>query len=166
MDKIKEDIRMGNTSLGIEFGSTRIKAVLVGENNLPIASGMYDWENTLVDDVWTYDLDHVSVGLQVCYKKMVEDVRNKYDITIDRIGSIGISGMMHGYMVFDKDDKLLAPFRTWRNTMTEKASDELTNVFQYQIPQRWSVAHLYQSILNDYAHQKEMREQAWLQGTV
>ncbi len=166
MNKIKEDIRMGNTSLGIEFGSTRIKAVLIGENNLPIASGMYDWENTLVDDVWTYDLDHVSVGLQFSYKKMVEDVKNKYDITIDRIGSIGISGMMHGYMVFDKDDKLLAPFRTWRNTMTEKASDELTNVFQYQIPQRWSVAHLYQSILNGYEHVSEVAYITTLAGYV
>ena len=154
MDKnlIIEDIQNGKTALGIEFGSTRIKAVLVGSDNTPIASGAHDWENQYVDHIWTYSLDAIWNGLQDCYSKMAEDVKNQYGVTLTTIGALGFSAMMHGYMAFDKDNELLVPFRTWRNTITEEASKKLTEVFQFNIPQRWSIAHLYQAILNKEEH--------------
>lgn len=147
-----EDIQDGKTALGIEFGSTRIKAILVGSDYTPIASGAYDWENQFVNQIWTYPLEAVWSGLQDCYQTMAENVKNQYGITLNTIGSIGFSGMMHGYMAFDKKGELLVPFRTWRNTITEEASKKLTEIFQYHIPQRWSIAHLYQAILNKEEH--------------
>lgn len=154
MDKqsVRECIINGNTSLGIEFGSTRIKAVLVDENNKPIASGSYDWENQLENNIWTYSLDAIWTGLRESYKHMAEMVQSEYDIVLKNIGAIGFSGMMHGYMAFDQSGELLVPFRTWRNTITEEASKALTKVFNYNIPQRWSIAHLYQAILNGEEH--------------
>ncbi len=154
MDKnlIIQDIENGKTALGIEFGSTRIKAVLVGSDNAPIASGAHDWENQLVDNIWTYSLDAIWNGLQDCYTKMAEDVKNQYGVTLTTVGALGFSAMMHGYMAFDKNDELLVPFRTWRNTITEKAAEKLTGVFNFNIPQRWSIAHLYQAILNKEEH--------------
>ncbi len=154
MDKnlIIQDIESGKTALGIEFGSTRIKAVLVASDNSPIASGAHDWENQYVDNIWTYSLDAIWNGLQDCYSKMAEDVKNQYGVTLTTVGAIGFSAMMHGYMAFDKDNELLVPFRTWRNTITEEASKKLTEVFNFNIPQRWSIAHLYQAILNKEEH--------------
>ena len=149
---IIEDIQNGKTALGIEFGSTRIKAVLVGSDNAPIASGAHDWENQYVNNIWTYSLDAIWNGLQDCYSKMAEDVKNQYGVTLTTIGALGFSAMMHGYMAFDKNDELLVPFRTWRNTITEEAAGKLTEVFQFNIPQRWSIAHLYQAILNKEEH--------------
>ncbi len=149
---VKAAIISGKTALGIEFGSTRIKAVLVGEDNAPIASGAHDWENRLENNIWTYSEDDIWTGLQDSYTKMAEDVKSKYDVTLEMVGAIGFSAMMHGYMPFDKEGTLLVPFRTWRNTITEKASEKLTEVFQYHIPQRWSIAHLYQAILNEEEH--------------
>ena len=134
--------------MGIEFGSTRIKAVLVDEEHKPIASGAHDWENQLVDGIWTYSLDAIWRGLQDCYQKLTEDVREKYGAELTKLAAIGFSGMMHGYMPFDEKGELLVPFRTWRNTITEAAAAELTKEFQFNIPQRWSIAHLYQAILN------------------
>jgi sugar (pentulose or hexulose) kinase len=148
----KQAILTGNTSLGIEFGSTRIKAILIDDSFLPIASGSRDWENRFEDGVWTYHLDDVRTGLQDCYKSLAEDVQSKYGIALGKVGSIGISAMMHGYLVFDKNGEGLVPFRTWRNTITEKAAAELTALFNYNIPQRWSIAHLYQAILNREQH--------------
>lgn len=145
---IKEHILLGKTVLGIELGSTRIKAVLIDENNEPIATGGNDWENHYVDGVWTYSLEEVWLGLQAGYKNLCENIQKQYNVTLKTVGAIGISGMMHGYLVFNHKGELLTPFRTWRNTMTEQASKELTELFNYQIPQRWSIAHLYQSILN------------------
>ena len=115
---VKAAIESGKTALGIEFGSTRIKAVLVGEDNAPIASGSHDWENRLENGIWTYSLDDIWTGLQDSYTKLAEDVRKTYDVTLTTVGAIGFSAMMHGYMVFDKEDNLLVPFRTWRNTIT------------------------------------------------
>ncbi|MEG2523799.1 MAG: FGGY-family carbohydrate kinase [Lachnospiraceae bacterium] len=152
MGNIKQEIIDGKTSLGIEFGSTRIKAILIGTDYMPIASGNYDWENQLVDNIWSYSLEHIIEGLQMSYQKMAEDVTARYGVTLRTIGSIGISGMMHGYLAFDKDEKLLVPFRTWRNTTTEQASEVLSGLFAYHIPQRWSVAHLYQAVLNQEQH--------------
>ncbi|MGN1175093.1 MAG: xylulokinase [Roseburia sp.] len=152
----KEDILAGKTALGIEFGSTRIKAILVGKNNMPIALGSHEWENKLVNNIWTYDLDDIWTGLQDCYKKMAEDVKNQYDIVLTTIGAIGFSGMMHGYMVFDKKGELLVPFRTWRNTITKEASEKLTEEFSYNVPQRFSIAHLYQAVLNKEEHVKNI----------
>ncbi|MCD8049908.1 MAG: FGGY-family carbohydrate kinase [Clostridia bacterium] len=149
---IKSDIKEGRTALGIEFGSTRIKAVLIGSDYSPIASGSHDWENKLVDGVWTYDLSSVWEGLQDAYAKLRESVDASYGLPLTKIGSIGFSAMMHGYLVFDKDDNQLAEFRTWRNTMTGEAADALTKLFSFNIPQRWSIAHLYQAILNNEAH--------------
>lgn len=148
----KEAIRLGKTVLGIEFGSTRIKAVLVDEDNIPVASGTFDWENHLENGIWTYGEDEIWKGLAACYASLAENVRTTYDVEIEMLKSIGFSGMMHGYMAFDKDNQLLVPFRTWRNTITAQASEELTELFQYNIPQRWSIAHLYQAILNKEAH--------------
>ena len=153
---IKQDIIDGKTSLGIELGSTRIKAVLIGEDHKPIASGSFDWENRFVDGVWTYSLDDVLKGLESSFSSLALDVKKNYGVSLVKTGAIGISAMMHGYLVFDKDDKQLTPFRTWRNTITEKAAAELTRKFRFNIPQRWSIAHLYQAILNKEDHVKDI----------
>lgn len=166
IDEIKNSIINGKTVLGIEFGSTRIKSVLINENNEPIASGSHEWENRYVDNIWTYTLEDIWTGLQDSYKNMAEDVKEKYGVTLEKIGAIGISAMMHGYMVFDKEGELLVPFRTWRNTITEKASEELTKVFNYHIPQRWSIAHLYQAILNKEEHVSKIDFQTTLEGYI
>jgi len=152
----KQAISNGKTSLGIELGSTRIKAVLIDENHGPIASGSHDWENQFVDGIWTYSLDDVWKGLQNSFSDLAADVKNRYGITLNKTGAIGISAMMHGYLVFDKDNKQLVPFRTWRNTITEKAAAELTGKFNFNIPQRWSIAHLYQAMLNKESHIRDI----------
>ena len=149
---MREAILSGKTAVGIEFGSTRIKAVLIGPDNMPIASGDHGWENRYVDGVWTYTLDDIWTGVQDAYAKMAANVQEKYGVALETTGAIGFSAMMHGYMPFDKTGELLVPFRTWRNTITEKASEELTGLFNYHIPQRWSIAHLYQAILNGEDH--------------
>ena len=154
--KTKQDILEGKTALGIEFGSTRIKAVLVDETHEPVASGSYDWENSLIDHIWTYSIDEVWTGLKACYASLAEEVKERYGVPLVSVGALGISGMMHGYMPFDREGKLLVPFRTWRNNITGDASRELTQLFGYQIPQRWSIAHLYQAILNGEPHVKEV----------
>ncbi len=155
-EAIKASIQAGKTALGIEFGSTRIKAVLVDETHAPIAMGTHDWENRLENNIWTYSLDDIWTGLQDCYASLAEDVKTKYGVTLTSIGSLGFSGMMHGYMAFDKNDELLVPFRTWRNTMTEEACKKLVPVFNFNIPQRWSIAHLYQAILSGEEHVKDI----------
>ncbi len=152
MSDVKNTIISGKAVLGIEFGSTRIKAVLVDENNTPIASGAHDWENRLENGIWTYTLEDIWTGLQDCYKKMTEDVQKQYGVAVEKLGAIGFSAMMHGYLAFDRAGELLVPFRTWRNTITQEASEALTEAFQFHIPQRWSIAHLYQAILNGEAH--------------
>lgn len=152
----KEAIAAGKTFLGIEFGSTRIKAVLIGEDHTPLASGSHEWENQLENGIWTYSLEAIWNGLQDCYRDMAADVEKKYGETLTSVGSIGFSAMMHGYMAFDKEDKLLVPFRTWRNTITEEAADKLTAELNFNIPQRWSVSHLYQAILNKEEHVKDV----------
>jgi sugar (pentulose or hexulose) kinase len=163
---IKNSIISGKTVLGIELGSTRIKAVLIGEDNTPIASGSHDWENSYVNNIWTYSLEDVWKGIQDSYQKLVSSVKEQYGVTLETIGAIGFSAMMHGYMVFNKEDELLVPFRTWRNTITEKASEELTKLFNYHIPQRWSIAHLYQAILNGEEHVADISFQTTLEGYV
>lgn len=152
MGDVKSAIAAGKAVLGIEFGSTRIKAVLVDEDRKPIASGAHDWENRLENGVWTYTLDDIWTGLQDCYKKMAEDVMEQYGVKVEKLAGIGFSAMMHGYLAFDKNGNLLVPFRTWRNTITQQASEALTEAFQFHIPQRWSIAHLYQAILNGEEH--------------
>lgn len=166
MNEIKKAIEGGKTVLGIELGSTRIKAVLIGEDNTPIASGSHDWENSYINNIWTYSLEDVWTGVQDSYKNMAEEVKQKYGVTLQTIGAIGFSAMMHGYMVFNKAGELLVPFRTWRNTITEKASEELTKLFNYHIPQRWSIAHLYQAILNEEEHVADIDFQTTLEGYV
>lgn len=165
-EDIKTMIREGKTALGIELGSTRIKAVLVGEDHSPIASGSHEWENQLLDGIWTYSLDAIWTGLQDAYQDLAKDVKNQYGETLTTIGAIGISAMMHGYMVFDKAGELLVPFRTWRNTITGQAAEKLTQVFQYPIPQRWSIAHLYQAILNKEPHVPQIDYMITLEGYV
>ena len=156
-DKIIETIRSGQAVLGMELGSTRIKAVLIDTDKTPIASGSYDWENQYVDHIWTYDIDEVQKGVQGCYRDLVRDVKEKYDVTLTRLAGMGVSAMMHGYLAFDEKDELLVPFRTWRNTITGEASKQLSELFQFHIPQRWSIAHLYQAILNGEEHVKDVR---------
>ena len=151
-NQIIKEIQAGETSLGIEFGSTRIKAVLIGKNHAPIASGSYEWENQLADGIWTYSLEDIWKGLQTSYQELAKDVKEQYGETLTRIGSMGFSAMMHGYMPFGKEGNLLVPFRTWRNNITEKATEVMTPLFGQQIPQRWSIAHLYQAILNGEEH--------------
>ncbi len=138
--------------LGIELGSTRIKAVLIDENHTPLASGSYAWENRLKNGVWVYPLEQAIEGIRACYADLRRNVREKYGVKITKLAAIGISGMMHGYLVFDKDGQQLAPFRTWRNTVTGPAAAELSELFHFNIPQRWSIAHLYQAILNGETH--------------
>lgn len=166
VEKNRQDIEAAKTSLGIELGSTRIKAVLIGEENTPIAQGSHEWENKLENGIWTYSLDDVWTGLRDCYAELAKDVGRQYGITLTKVGSIGFSAMMHGYMVFNKDGELLVPFRTWRNTMTEEASRKLTDVFSYHIPQRWSIAHLYQAILNGEEHVADVDFMTTLDGYV
>lgn len=165
-NEIANAISSGRTSLGIELGSTRIKAVLIDESNNPIASGSHDWENSYVDGIWTYSLDDIWKGIQDSYKKMADDVKKQYGVTLQKIGAIGFSAMMHGYMAFDRTGKLLVPFRTWRNNITERASEELTELFQFNIPQRWSIAHLYQAVLNGEDHVADITFQTTLAGYV
>jgi len=163
---IKKAIESGKTVLGIEFGSTRIKAVLIGEDHKPIASGSHEWENKHENGVWTYSLEDVWAGLQDSYRNLSKEVLEKYNTPLKTIGSIGFSAMMHGYMAFDKDGNLLVPFRTWRNTITGQAAEKLTDLFQFNIPQRWSIAHLYQAILNKEPHIKDISHQTTLAGYV
>ncbi|MEH7116699.1 FGGY-family carbohydrate kinase [Neobacillus vireti] len=163
---VKNAIQNGNTVLGIELGSTRIKAVLIGEDHAPIASGSHDWENSYVNNIWTYSLEDIWKGIQDSYQKMAEEVKKQYGVTIQTVGAIGFSAMMHGYMAFDKDGELLVPFRTWRNNITEQASKTLTELFNYQIPQRWSIAHLYQAILNQEEHITDISFQTTLAGYI
>lgn len=149
---IRKSIESGNTSVGIELGSTRIKAVLIDEYNVPIASGSYDWENSLINGIWTYSLQEIWAGVQGSFQKMTAAAAEQYGVPLRTTGAIGFSGMMHGYMAFDRDGNLLTPFRTWRNSTTGPASAELTELFSYPVPQRWSIAHLYQAILNGEEH--------------
>jgi sugar (pentulose or hexulose) kinase len=163
---IQKAIESGKTVLGIELGSTRIKAVLIGEDHAPIVSGSYEWENQYENGVWTYSLEAVWKGLQESYQNLSKEVSEKYGVTLKVVGAIGFSAMMHGYLAFDKNDNLLVPFRTWRNTMTGQAAEKLTDLFQFNIPQRWSIAHLYQAILNKEAHIKDISHQTTLAGYV
>ena len=166
MENIKRMIQDGRTALGIEFGSTRIKAVLVGEDNKPIAAGNHEWENRFENGIWTYSQEDIWTGLQDSYSEMAKDVQEKYGITLTTVGAIGFSAMMHGYLPFDEAGKLLVPFRTWRNTITEEASVKLTKEFGFNIPQRWSIAHLYQAILNREEHVKQIAFLTTLEGYV
>ena len=153
---IKEAIDAGKTAIGIEFGSTRIKAVMVDEAGKPIAEGGHTWENQYEFGIWTYSLDMIWSGLQDAYSQLAKDVSEKYGTVIKTTSAIGFSAMMHGYMAFDKEDKLLVPFRTWRNTITGEAAEQLTKEFGFNIPQRWSIAHLHQAILNEEHHVKDI----------
>ena len=166
MSDVKNTIAAGKAVLGIEFGSTRIKAVLIDENNAPIASGSHEWENQLVDNIWTYSLDAIWAGLQDAYAQMVADVKKQYDVEVEKLAGLGFSAMMHGYMVFDENDEILVPFRTWRNSITGPASEELTKLFNFHIPQRWSIAHLYQAILNGEDHVSKIKFQTTLEGYI
>lgn len=149
---VKQMIEEGKAIVGIELGSTRIKTVMIGEDHAPVASGSYEWENRLDGHIWTYSLEDIWKGLQGSYQDMVKNVKETYGTDVKKLAAIGFSAMMHGYMAFGKDDSLLVPFRTWRNTITGQAADELTELFQYNIPQRWSIAHLYQAVLNGEEH--------------
>lgn len=149
---LKEAIAKGQTSLGIEFGSTRIKAVLIDRRFETIASGSFEWENKLKDGYWTYDQEDIIAGLQTAYRELKREVEQKYGVTLKTVGSIGFSAMMHGYLAFDSQGELLVPFRTWRNATTGAAAKELTELFRFNIPERWSIAHLYQAILNQEEH--------------
>lgn len=166
MSDVKQFIESGKAIMGIEFGSTRIKAVLVDEKHNPIASGSHEWENQLVDGIWTYSLEAIWGGLQDCYSNLAKDVREKYDATITSLAAMGFSAMMHGYMAFDKNGELLVPFRTWRNTITGEAAAELTELFHFNIPQRWSIAHLYQAVLNGEEHVRDIAFQTTLAGYI
>lgn len=148
----KELIENGNAVLGLEFGSTRIKAVLINEQCMPLASGSFTWENTLENGIWTYPLEQIHEGLQKCYADLKNNVKTKYGVILKKFSCAGVSAMMHGYMAFDKDDNLLVPFRTWRNTITKQASDTLSSLFNYPVPERWSISHFYQAILNKEEH--------------
>ena len=149
---IVEAIAAGKTALGIELGSTRIKAVLIGEDHTVLANGSFSWENRLENDRWTYHLDDAVRGLQESFADLAADVKGKYGVELTTIGAIGISGMMHGYLALDKEDKQLAPFLTWRNTNTPEAAGQLTELFQFNVPLRWSISQLYQAILNGEDH--------------
>lgn len=152
MGNTAELIADGRAILGIEFGSTRIKAVLIDEQHNPIASGDHVWENRLEEGFWTYHDDEIWAGLQDSYVNLKKDVESKYGVRLTKLAAMGFSAMMHGYLVFDREDQLLVPFRTWRNSTTGEAAEELSRLFAYNIPQRWSIAHLYQAVLNKEEH--------------
>ena len=157
MEDKRQLIADGRAVLGIEFGSTRIKAVLIDERHAPIASGAHDWENQLVDGIWTYSDAQIWDGLRDCYQKLLADVKETYGVSITKLAAIGFSGMMHGYIALDENKNMLVPFRTWRNTTTGEAAEKLTKLFSFHIPQRWSIAHLYQAILNGEEHVGQIR---------
>ena len=163
-DAIQKSIASGKTVLGIEFGSTRIKAVLIDADHTVVASGNHAWENRLERGIWTYALDDVWAGLRDSFGQLSRAAKEQYQAPLKRAGALGLSGMMHGYLVFDKDGQLLVPFRTWRNTITGQAAAELTALFGFNIPQRWSIAHLYQAILNQEAHVKDIHHITTLAG--
>src|SRR5215204_6420101 len=165
-NEIQKAIESGKTVLGIELGSTRIKAVLIGDDHAPLASGNHEWENRYENGVWTYSLDDVWKGLQDSFRNLSQEVSEKYAVTLKTVGALGFSAMMHGYLAFDKDNNLLVPFRTWRNTMTGQAAEKLTDLFQFNIPQRWSIAHLYQAILNQETHITDINHVTTLAGYV
>ena len=160
------NIESGRTCLGIEFGSTRIKAVLIDEDHWPLATASHEWENRFENGVWTYRLEDIWGGLQDCYRMLSGEVLDKYHTPLKTIGAIGFSAMMHGYMPFDSGGELLVPFRTWRNTSTAQAAGRLTELFQFNIPQRWSIAHLYQAILNKEPHVRDIHYLSTLAGYV
>lgn len=166
VNAIKETIESGRAILGIELGSTRIKAVLIDENHAPIAAGGHEWENRYDDGLWSYSLEDIWSGLQDCYQKLKNEVKETYGIRLKKFRSIGFSAMMHGYLAFDQDDSLLVPFRTWRNTISGQAAQQLSELFDYNIPQRWSIAHLYQAILNKEEHVKDVSFFTTLSGYV
>ena len=145
-------MNLSNTALGIELGSTRIKAVLIDENHVPVASGSFEWENQYDGGIWTYPMSLVQEGLQACFADLAMSVREKFGVPLTTVGALGVSAMMHGYLPFDQDDRQLVSFRTWRNTITGEAAEKLTKLFGFNIPQRWSIAHYYQAILNREAH--------------
>lgn len=159
-------INLEKSVIGIELGSTRIKAVLLDENFLPAASGSWEWENRLENGIWTYPLAQADEGIRACYADLKKNVREKFSKTLTKVGTIGISGMMHGYLPFDAEGRQLAEFRTWRNTMTGEAAEKLTSLFGFNIPQRWSIAHLYQAMLNKEAHVPEITSVTTLAGYV
>jgi len=165
-DRVRQDILAGRTALGIELGSTRIKAVLIGADHTPVASGSHDWENQLVDRRWTYALDDVWSGLQSAYAALVADVEERHGVRPTTFGALGVSAMMHGYLAFDASDELLVPFRTWRNTSTGPAAAELSALFGHNIPLRWSVAHLYQAMLDGEEHVPHVAHVTTLAGYV
>lgn len=162
----KSTIEAGKAILGIELGSTRIKAVLIDEENKPIAQGSHSWENQLVDGLWTYSLDAIWHGLQDCYADLRSNVKEQYGVEIESLAALGVSAMMHGYMAFNERAEILAPFRTWRNTNTGRAAAELSKLFVYNIPLRWSISHLYQAILNGEPHVKDIHYLTTLAGYV
>ncbi len=162
----RSTIQQGKAILGIELGSTRIKAILIDEDNNPIAQGAHEWENQLVDGLWTYSTEAIWYGLQDCYAHLREDVKNRYDIEIEDLAAIGISAMMHGYLPFNDKAEILVPFRTWRNTNTSEAAAKLSELFEYNIPLRWSISHLYQAILNGEPHVKEISYLTTLAGYI
>ena len=162
----KEQIIAGSAILGIEFGSTRIKSVLIDRDHRVIASGSHEWENDYVDGVWTYAMEDVIAGLQACYGDLKRDVLARYSVKLEKLGGLGISAMMHGYLPFDGEMNLLVPFRTWRNTITGEAAEKLSELFSFNMPQRWSLSHLYQAILNKEPHVKDIRFLTTLAGYV
>ena len=155
---VKQLIEEGKTYLGIEFGSTRIKAVMIDEKGTPLAAGSHEWENRYENGIWTYSLEDIWGGLQDCYQDLLRDVTNQYQATVSKFSSIGFSAMMHGYLAFDKEDRLLVPFRTWRNTITEEAASKLSDLFDFNIPQRWTIAHLYEAMLKGEEHLKRVKK--------
>lgn len=163
---IREEIQSGKTILGIELGSTRIKAVLIDSEHQPIAQGAHDWESSFINGIWTYDLDEVWKGISSCFASLQAHVQDQYKVTLKRVKAMGISAMMHGYLAFDAQGKLLVPFRTWRNTITAEASEKLSEYFDYPVPERWSISHLYQAILNDEDHVQDIHYLTTLSGYV
>ena len=162
----RQTIDSGKAILGIEFGSTRIKAVLIDEENKPIAQGSHEWENQLIDGLWTYSIEAILYGLQDCYASLRADVRKQYDTEIEILAGIGVSAMMHGYMAFDEHNEILVPFRTWRNTNTAKAAAALSDLFVYNIPLRWSISHLYEAILDNEEHVGDIKYLTTLAGYI
>ncbi|MDD3930149.1 MAG: FGGY family carbohydrate kinase, partial [Sphaerochaeta sp.] len=164
--RLIQEIQEGQTVLGIELGSTRIKAILINSENEVIAQGGHDWENSLRDGIWTYALDDVWKGISACFSELKHDVQTKYAVQLKRMQAMGISAMMHGYLAFDSEDNLLVPFRTWRNTMTSAAAEQLSELFDYPVPERWSISHLYQAMLNQEPHVKDLGFLTTLSGYV
>lgn len=166
LNNLNMNLSSEDISIGIELGSTRIKTIAIDKNLNTVATGSFEWENQFINGYWTYSINDIWIGLQKSYEDMTQNLKQQYNLTLTKVNAIGISGMMHGYLAFDKNEDLLVPFRTWRNGNTSEAAAILSEKFQFNIPERWSIAHIFQGVLDNERHVRQVEYITTLAGYV